>query len=252
MSNRTSLTQVEERFLSELKHHISGWENKVSSDFNNKNVAVELDKLRGDPVYSAFGFDCTEYVAVRLVGRMSISIGRRLGEIYDKIPRFVAAARFALKPEQVAEKFDGLEVDLAIRCSLLNPIDKVEVKNVICKYTDSHFYEGIGIEIRYNFNPNDSARLRKDVQMAESLQSEKLLPVYLVFSDISPRDDAIARLKRAGWTFLVGEEAKTFSVQLLSTDFTSVLQKEEIKTQTHLAIKKLLKSIFDNDLMRQI
>lgn len=50
---------------------------------------------------------------------MSVSVGRRLDEIYDKIPRFVAAARFDLSPEQVAEKFHDLELDIGLRFALL-------------------------------------------------------------------------------------------------------------------------------------
>ena len=104
MSNRSSQhqDQIKERFLVSLRHHLAGLRLKVDKDFSQNNYERELHALEGDPIYSKFAFDNPEYVLVRLIGRMSISIGRRLGEIYDKIPRFVAAARFGLRPEQVA------------------------------------------------------------------------------------------------------------------------------------------------------
>src|SRR5690606_12444668 len=89
--------------------------------------------------------------------------------------------------------------------------------------------KGIGIEIRYNFNPNDSARLRKDVAMAENLAFNGLLPIYLVFSGISPRDEAIARLKRAGWSFLIGKPAVQFAKDLLGLDLATILEKPDVQ-----------------------
>ena len=59
---------------------------------------------------------------------MSISVGRRLGEIYDKLPRFVACARFNLNPGDVAEKFDGLELDVGLRFTRLVPHDVEHIK----------------------------------------------------------------------------------------------------------------------------
>src|SRR3954468_23657411 len=100
------------------------------------------------------------------MGRMSITFGRRLGEIYDKLPRFVASARFDVAPEQVAEKFNGLELDIGLRYSLLSGPDREHLAAVLAEYGADGTETGVGIEIRYNFNPNDSARLRKDVDMA--------------------------------------------------------------------------------------
>lgn len=113
-----NLDPIELRFLEAIHHHLDGWRRKIEQDFGKACFERELAGLEGDPVYSKFAFDCPEYVVVRLMGRMSISVGRRLGEIYDKIPRFVASARFNVAPEQVAEKFNGLELDIGLRHSL--------------------------------------------------------------------------------------------------------------------------------------
>src|SRR5690606_9353070 len=84
--------------------HSEPIDRKIAEDFGRESYQEELEKLASDPVYRKFAFDCPEYVIVRLMGRMSISVGRRLGEIYDKIPRFVAGARFNVAPDRIAEK----------------------------------------------------------------------------------------------------------------------------------------------------
>ncbi|MGF1480945.1 MAG: hypothetical protein ACFB4I_15905 [Cyanophyceae cyanobacterium] len=189
---------VEQRFLNILKSHIQGWETKIQNDFSAQNYQRELQKLKSDPVYSKFALDCPEYVLVRLIGRMSISVGRRLGEIYDKLPRFVASARFNITPEQVAEKFNGLELDIGLRFASVSDKDENYIRETLQNFgfSDSKT-DGVGIEIRYNFNPNDSARLRKDVSVVGHLKAANSFPMYLIYSAISPRDDAIGRLTRA-------------------------------------------------------
>ena len=160
-----------------------------------------------------------------MMGRLSISIGRRLGEIYDKMPRFVAQGRFNLEAEDVAPKMGGkLELDVCIPLVKLIPEDQKHVAAVVPKYIPkAKSCSGVAIEIRYNFNPNDSSRLRKDVQMAELLQESDLLPLYLIFSTISPRDEAIARLTRAGWTFLVGDLATNAMNDLIGMNIQAIL-----------------------------
>jgi hypothetical protein len=244
-------TVFEQRFLSALNHHLEGLKAKVERDFSESAYLKELNALRGDPVYERFGFDCGEYVLVRLIGRMSISVGRRLGEIYDKVPRFVAAARFNITADQVAEVFDGLELDISLRYSLLSPSDRAHITQLISPYTREKV-AGVGIEIRYNFNPNDSSRLRKDVDVVSKLKAQNLFPVYLTFSSISPRDEAIARLKRAGWIFLQGEEALSFANNLFGVNIMSVLDKPEISKQVKAKTTAIMQSIFTSPAVKQL
>lgn len=235
---------VKEEFLQSLRHHLDGLRRKVELDFSQVNFEHELAELIRDPVYSKFSFDSPEYVLIRLVGRISISIGRRLGEIYDKIPRFVAAARFNLTSQQVAPMLENLELDIALRYSLLSRSDVKYVKTVLEQYIGVNtLSNGIGIEIRYNFNPNDSARLRKDVAMAKYVVAENLLPVYLVFSAISPRQEAISRLQRAGWKFIVGETAIEFAQALLGMDLGSILDEPTVKAEVKKEVDAILKSM---------
>jgi hypothetical protein len=241
----------EQRFLDALERHLQGWEDKIFRDFSKANLIEEVNRLKGDKVYSDLGFDTPEYALVRLIGRMSISVGRRLGEIYDKIPRFVAAARFDLEPAQVAEVFDGLELDIAIRSTLLSSEDKAHLDLVLSKMSSDN-YDGMGIEIRYNFNPNDSARLRKDVEVAGKLQAAGLFPVYLIFSSISPRDDAIARLTRGGWYFLQGPNALAFMTELLGVDINSVLADPVVAKETRAKTRELMCSIFQSDAFKML
>ena len=107
--------------------------------------------------------------------------------------------------------------------------------------------DGVGIEIRYNFNPNDSSSIRKDVDMANKLKEENLHPVYLINSAISPRDEAIERLKRAGWNFVIGENASNFTTSLYSTDFLEIMSNENIKQKIHEDVKAVMSEIFDSD-----
>lgn len=247
MAKAAQLNVIERRFLDAVKHHIQGWKTKIENDFGHDSYIAELEGLKSDPVYSKFGFDIPEYVLVRLIGRMSISVGRRLGEIYDKLPRFVAAARFNVTPQQVAEKFDGLELDIGLRYSLLGDADIRHVKQVVGRFQGGAAEsKGIGIEIRYNFNPNDSARLRKDVALAGYLKAKGLAPIYLIYSSISPRDEAISRLTRGGWFFLQGHAASNFTTELFGTDFLALLERNDVREEIHDEVRSIMRSIFSS------
>lgn len=111
---------------------------------------------------------------------------------------------------------------------------------------------GLGIEIRYNFNPNDSSRLRKDVEVAELLRKEGLSPIYLIFAENSPRDEAIARLKRAGWTFLVGKPALEFISELVGVDINGILDKPRISAEVKREIDETTTQIFGSFAFRSV
>jgi len=252
MANSKTEAQIEEKFMEELKHHLSGWHSKIKEDFGEKNFHNELSLLQRDPVYSKFGFAIPEYVLVRLMGRFSISIGRRLGEIYDKVPRFVTSARFGLESDDVAPVFDGLQLDICVPISSLLDEDKQHVLSVFSGYfPEAEIGSGIGIEIRYNFNPNDSSRLRKDEKMASLLRDEGLFPTYLIFSDISPRGEAIARLKRAGWSFIVGKAAEEFMYNLVGMDFAKILDRPKIQSEIRNEIDALMSEMRNSKAFKQ-
>jgi hypothetical protein len=252
MTNRVSPNQIEDNFMAALRHHLAGWHSKVEEDFGEESYQSELSNLISDRVYSKFGFASQEYVLVRLMGRLSISIGRRLGEIYDKIPRFATQARFGLSPPEASPLIDGLELDICIRRALLKPEDRKVVTATVRKYVGPlKNLKGVGIEIRYNFNPNDSARLRKDVKMASSLEANELLPVYLIFSQISPRQEAIARLKRAGWKFLVGRDAEKFMNDLIGMDLAEILDRPRVKAEIQKEVDSLMSKMLDSAAFRR-
>lgn len=238
------LDPIERRFIEMFRHHVSGWRAKIERDFDERSYESELSKLSGDPVYAKFALDCPEYVLVRLMGRMSISFGRRLCEIYDKLPRFVASARFNTPVETIAENFNGLELDVGLRYSNLSNADADHLAVLLRRYGADGNESGVAIEIRYNFNPNDSARLRKDVQLAEYVLDAGLFPLYLIFSSISPRDDAMNRLGRGGWIFLEGDEASEFSCDLLGVDFLGILERPDVRESVQGEVRDVLASIF--------
>lgn len=224
--------RVKARFLQELQHHLDGWRAKVTKDFGEENFNEELRLLNSDPLYPKFNFATADYVNIRFMGRMSISIGRRLGEIYDKVPRFLVGARFGLAPAVVAPVIDGLELDICLEFARLKADDRIVALAELAKiFPNVNFsnYRGLGIEIRYNFNPNDSSRLRKDVVMSENLIKEGLFPIYLIFSSISPRDEAIKRLTVAGWNFVVANAASNLSANLFGLDLSTILDVPEVK-----------------------
>src|SRR5689334_20750639 len=124
----------EERFLQVIRHQLLGLSSKVLSDFSKENYEYELAGLQTDPVYEKFSFNRAEYVLIRFMGRISISVGRRLGEIYDKVPRFAAAARFNLTPEQIALKLAGLELDICLNFAQLSQEDQQHLAAVYKKH----------------------------------------------------------------------------------------------------------------------
>ena len=242
---------VERRFLEGLRRHLGGWRDKVATDFSEGAYNDELAALGGDGIYSMFSLDNPTYVLIRLMGRMSISIGRRLGEIYDKIPRFVVQARFGLSAEEVGPKIRGrLDLDIGIPYNSPNLADPD--RQHIMRCVQEHLgintadREGLGIEIRYNFNPNDSARLRKDDNMARYLVEDGMLPIYIIFSGISPRDEAIQRLTRNGWTFVIGENAVSFMKELTGMDLETIMERPVVKTEISQEVAAIMRSILDS------
>lgn len=237
-------TDLEKAVIAELRHHLAGWRDKISSEFSEENYRHELAALQSDPLYPKFNLDTADYVNIRFMGRVSISIGRRLGEIYDKIPRRLAIERYSLTQQQVAPKFGGLELDVGLRFSTIGEQHTKFVQSVCKKFLGEKIVtDGIGIEIRYNFNPNDSSRLRKDCDMASKLTEAGLRPVYLIFSAISPRDEAISRLERAGWKFLVGQSALDFTTELLGMDLAEIWDRPAIKKEIRKEINTIMSEI---------
>lgn len=242
---------IEARFLAELRHHIQGWKAKITADFSQSAYQSEFDDLCNDSLYRRFAFNHPAYVLIRLMGRMSISIGRRLGEIYDKVPRFVVQGRFELTAEEIAPKVhDELNLDICIpyRSARLAKRDAVHIVKCVTDHLGVRTAKasGLGIEIRYNFNPNDSARLRKDVKMAEYLIADGFCPIYLIFSSISPRDEAIQRLERAGWKFLVGDNAIDFMKDLVEMDFETILDRPLVKKEIADEVAGMMKEIMSS------
>lgn len=245
--------RVEEQFLVALRQQLLGLRSKVETEMSEDNYHLELQRLSEDLVYPKFHLDTPEYVLIRLMGRISVSIGRRLGELYDKTPRLVAAARFGLSPDEVAPSLGGLKLDVGIRFANLAEADVNHVRSTARQHLrcDGEF-DGIGIEIRFIFNPNDSSRLRKDVDMCNHLREERLLPVYLVFSTLSPRDEAIARLERAGWQFLIGEEANAFTEALFGVDITRILERPRVRQEIQEEVHQILSGVFDSFAFRAV
>lgn len=242
----TDTTATRQKFIEQLRHHLNGWKDKITADFSETNLKKEIQELSSDPVYSRFHLHCNDYVLIRIMGRMSISIGRRLGEIYDKIPRIAAQARFGLTADQVVVKFSRLELDVCIPIAALAEQDARHVETV----SETHLPDvsdlgaGLAIEIRYNFNPNDSSRLRKDKALGKLLIDKGYTPVYLVFAENSPRlADAVSSLRRAGWSFIIGTPALNFMADLVGFDVSAILDEPDVSTEIQKEIESMMESI---------
>jgi hypothetical protein len=148
---------------------------------------------------------------------------------------------------------DKLRLDIRIPLEKLSKQDRRHVLAITEKYLPGAApSNGLGIEIRYNFNPNDSARLRKDALFASLLRQHGLTPVYLIFSGISPRDEAIARLGRAGWRFLVADMASQFTMDLTTMDLSSILTEPLVRDEVNREIAALMHAIYDSSAFKTV
>jgi len=234
---------LEQVIIDELNHQLDGWIIKCD-DFERELFEKELLDLKSDTLYPVFSLDTPQYATIRIMGRLSISIGRRLGELYDKIPRLLAMYQYDLTKSQVAPKYNGLELDIClssldIKCGKFKNI--IEIYNSF--FTSPMAKNGLGIEVRYNFNPNDSSRLRKDCVMASEITAEGLTPIYLVYSSISPREEAIKRLERAGWNFLIGQDALSFSSEILGLDVSCIWRRDAIRKVINSKVDEMMDKI---------
>lgn len=235
--------ELESLIIQELNNQLDGLIEK-SLDFNKDNFQRELSLLKSDTLYPTFNLDTVEYTVIRLMGRMSISIGRRLGELYDTIPRNLAMHRYDLNKQQVSPLYNGLAVDVCLSKDFIEITKFYFIETAYLHYFCNKLCtNGLGIEIRYNFNPNDSSRLRKDCVMAQEILSHQLTPIYLVYSSISPRDEAIARLQRSGWNFLIGQRALDFSSEILGLDVSTIWRNQKIKNVIHSKINEMMNNI---------
>ena len=75
--DQTTEQIVKNRLIEQVQWHLAGLKQKVAKDFSEASYLKELADLKSDQVYQQFGLACPEYVLVRLMGRMSISISMK-------------------------------------------------------------------------------------------------------------------------------------------------------------------------------
>lgn len=86
--------------------------------------------------------------------------------------------------------------------------------------------------------------------MARLIKKAGMTPIYLVFSTISPRDEAISRLQRAGWTFLVGQKARAFMNDLIGMDIEKILDDPKVKEEIKREIATIMKTLYSAPAVR--
>jgi hypothetical protein len=143
---------IEEHLVEQIRHHLNGLKEKIILDFSEKSFVKEINSLKSDPIYPKFHLASQEYALIRLMGRISVSIGRRLGEIYDKLPRMIAQSVFKIPLTKIAPKMGGkLELDTCLPFDCLSGGDKKHVQKIVKKYTNKQYEKGVGIEVRICF-----------------------------------------------------------------------------------------------------
>ena len=86
--------------------------------------------------------------------------------------------------------------------------------------------------------------------MAELLIEQNMVPLYLIFSTISPREEAIARLTRAGWTFLVGHLAADFMHELIGMDIQTILTAKDVREEVALEMARIMRTMYESYAVR--
>jgi hypothetical protein len=83
------------------------------------------------------------------------------------------------------------------------------------------------------------------------LTENDYFPIYLIFSSISPREDAISRLTRAGWNFLIGNRANSFMNELLDVDITRILDVPSIREEIQREVNSIMRGLFNTYAFKQ-
>ena len=200
-----------------MKHHIG----LISAYAGTLDVPEVADKFAGDPLFSVFGLHGERYLTARFGGGLITSIHRKLGDLVEDSVQQVVIACLGLDPAHATyaaevESGDAKVVrtaDCFIGFDLIEDDTKrarvQEVARGMRDLLDATHFEaeprGIGFEIRGCYQSADSKRAQADDAMARHLAGEAIVPLMLVFCDLSNR--SIMRRYGHMWHLREGEDA---------------------------------------------
>jgi len=191
----------------------------------------------GDPLFSIFGLDSTEYVAATLAGGTITSIHRKLGDIYESRVSAIFEHRLKLTPEELSYTanivIDGetqqRSLDAYLQFDRIGAKHRVRVqrfaKQELAKLSQQPRISlvGIGMEVRHCYQTGDSKRAQADEHMARHLLVSGILPIVPFFCGQSNR--SIVRRYRSICVVKEAMESYDMVKMLSGFDYYAFLQR---------------------------
>lgn len=199
----------------------------------------EIEALREDPVFSYFipWSRISSYVKAKIGGAYIVSLDRKLGDIYEECVKEIVKTKLGLSDEDMQYsyvlKVGGRETERKLDCKiLLEDIQDKEARDRVERVIQQEAqhmlhpkqYRGIGLEIRFCYQIGDSKRIQADLDMAKSLESDNILPVMLIFCNISLQSPIKRFRERSPWHVKEGLEAYKFLKKLTGFDLYNFLK----------------------------
>lgn len=242
---------LEDRLDDRMRHHIG----LISAYAGSLDVQAVADSYERDPLFSIFGLYGPRYLTARFGGGLNTSIHRKLGDLVEDSVQQAVIAGLDLDPARAvyaAEVESGDEkvvrtADCFIDLDLMREGEDQERVRAIARQmrdalTVTRFAgepKGIGFEIRGCYQSADSKRAQADDAMARHLSSRSIVPLMLVFCDLS--NESIMRRYRHIWHLNEGASAFDVIYQLTNFDLREfwMARREWIHAEINTAFERL-------------
>jgi len=241
-------TELEQR----VRHHIG----QVAAYAGTLHVPEVAARFERDPLFSIFGLYGPAYLTARFGGGLITSIHRKLGDLVEDSVQRVVVAQLGLDPARAtyaAQLESGNElVTRTADCFIdIEAIPNGEAKSKVLEIAevmrdslpDSTIFagepRGIGFEIRGCYQSADSKRAQADDAMARHLSERAIVPLMLVFCDLS--NESIMRRYRQIWHLREGAGAFDAVARLTGFDLRGFWQSQQdwIDAELGLAFQRL-------------
>ena len=202
-----------------------------------KGIEEDVNAHKEDPVFSIFGLYDEDYVRVKGASAYIVAIHRKLGDIYERCIREIVKESLGLTDDQVRYSIKveiaGKLVERTLDCKILvHDVRDEEAKNRLRKLIakevgedKANLYEGIGLEVRFCYQIGDAKRIQADLQMAHALIRDRILPIMLIFCNLSLRQPLERFKQRTPWRVKEGMQAYSFIRELTNFDFYDFLNR---------------------------
>lgn len=191
--------------------------------------------IEADPAFSAFGLGDERYVMARIGGNLITSLHRKIGDLYEEMFCYLLQCRFDLSAADLAFK---VNVKIGDRTQIRST-DGILPKRAISSLTLplpegwARGAKGMAFEVRSCYQIGDAKRIQADWDMALALESERIVPVMLIFCSTSLKSPVL-RL-RGSWNLFEGAAAFDFIKALTGYDLFRFMQKEKNRLSAPVA-----------------